>query len=42
TISAVGKAIELMLKELVNKNPSALIKDRRQKYLKMGTKGLAT
>ena len=41
TIEAVGKAIEAMLKELSGKKPEALIKDRRQKYLDMGTKGLA-
>ncbi|MBP9952749.1 MAG: acetyl-CoA carboxylase carboxyltransferase subunit alpha [Cypionkella sp.] len=41
TIDAVGKAIEAMLKELTGKKPEALIKDRRQKYLNMGAKGLA-
>lgn len=41
TIEAVGKAIESMLKELSGKKPDALIKDRRQKFLDMGTKGLA-
>ncbi len=41
TIEAVGKAIEAMLKELVGKKPEALLKDRRQKFLDMGTKGLA-
>jgi acetyl-CoA carboxylase carboxyl transferase subunit alpha len=41
TIEAVGKAIETMLKELSGKKPEALIKDRRQKYLEMGSKGLA-
>ena len=41
TIEAVGKAIETMLKELSGKKPEALIKDRRQKFLDMGTKGLA-
>lgn len=41
TIDAVGKAIEAMLKELVGKKPDALIRDRRQKFLDMGTKGLA-
>ncbi|MDH2326500.1 acetyl-CoA carboxylase carboxyltransferase subunit alpha [Cereibacter sp. SYSU M97828] len=40
-IDAVGKAIETMLKELSGKKPEALIKDRRQKFLDMGTKGLA-
>jgi acetyl-CoA carboxylase carboxyl transferase subunit alpha len=40
-IDAVGKAIEAMLKELSKKKPEALVKDRRQKFLDMGTKGLA-
>ncbi|WP_309668324.1 acetyl-CoA carboxylase carboxyltransferase subunit alpha [Tabrizicola sp.] len=40
-IDAVGKAIEMMLKELSGKKPDALIKDRRQKFLEMGSKGLA-
>ena len=41
TIEAVGKAIEAMLKELVGKKPDALIRDRREKFLDMGVKGLA-
>jgi acetyl-CoA carboxylase carboxyl transferase subunit alpha len=41
SIEAVGKAIEAMLKELSGKKPDALIKDRRQKFLSMGSKGLA-
>jgi len=40
-VAAVGKAIETMLKELASKKPEALIKDRRQKFLDMGSKGLA-
>ncbi|MFN3578684.1 MAG: acetyl-CoA carboxylase carboxyltransferase subunit alpha [Tabrizicola sp.] len=40
-IDAVGKAIEAMLGELSGKKPEALIKDRRQKFLDMGKKGLA-
>ena len=40
-IEAVGKAIETMLKELSGKKPDWLVKDRRQKFLDMGTKGLA-
>ncbi|HMS95090.1 MAG TPA: acetyl-CoA carboxylase carboxyltransferase subunit alpha [Tabrizicola sp.] len=40
-IAAVGKAIEAMLAELSGKKPEALIKDRRQKFLDMGAKGLA-
>jgi len=41
TIDSVGKAIEAMLKELAKKKPEALVKDRRQKFLDMGTRGLA-
>ena len=41
TISAVGKAIELMFQELAGKSAAELVKDRRQKYLNIGTKGLA-
>lgn len=41
TIDAVGKAIEAMLGELSGKKPDALIKDRRNKFLQMGSKGLA-
>ncbi|MBD3764362.1 MAG: acetyl-CoA carboxylase carboxyltransferase subunit alpha [Rhodobacterales bacterium] len=41
TIEAVGKAIEIMLKELSAKKPDTLIRDRRNKFLEMGTKGLA-
>ena len=40
-IDGVGKAIEAMIAELSKKSPEALIKDRRQKYLNIGTKGLA-
>ena len=40
-IAAVGKAIETMLADLSGKKPDALIKDRRQKFLEMGAKGLA-
>lgn len=40
-IAAVGRALEAMLKELSGKKPDALIKDRREKFLAMGTKGLA-
>ncbi len=41
TVDAVGKAIEAMLKELTGKKPEALIRDRREKFLEMGSKGLA-
>ena len=40
-VDAVGKAIEAMLSELSVKKREALIKDRRQKFLDMGAKGLA-
>lgn len=40
-VDAVGKAIEAMLGELSGKKPEALIKDRRQKFIDMGAKGLA-
>jgi hypothetical protein len=39
-VQAVGKAIEAMLSELSGKKPEALIRDRRQKFLDMGSKGL--
>ena len=41
TIAAVGKALNAMLSELDAKTPKALIKDRREKFLKMGNTGLA-
>jgi acetyl-CoA carboxylase carboxyl transferase subunit alpha len=41
TIASVGRAIEAMLKDLKKKKPDQLRKDRRQKYLDMGTRGLA-
>jgi acetyl-CoA carboxylase carboxyl transferase subunit alpha len=41
TIEAVGRAIEVMLKELVGRKPETLVRDRRQKFLDMGSKGLA-
>jgi acetyl-CoA carboxylase carboxyl transferase subunit alpha len=41
TIEAVGKAVETMLKELSGKKPDWLIRDRRTKFLEMGSKGLA-
>ncbi|WP_288943547.1 acetyl-CoA carboxylase carboxyltransferase subunit alpha [Roseovarius pacificus] len=39
-IAAVGKAIEAMLSELDAKDREGLIRDRREKFLKMGAKGL--
>ena len=41
TIEAVGKAVEAMLKELSSKKPDWLVRDRRDKFLDMGAKGLA-
>ena len=41
TIAAVGKAVSAMLDELAKKDRAALIKDRREKFLKIGSKGLA-
>jgi acetyl-CoA carboxylase carboxyl transferase subunit alpha len=41
TIDAVGRAIETMLAEMAGKSADWLIKDRRQKFLSMGSKGLA-
>ncbi len=40
TIKSVGKVIGTLLKELQKKKPDQLRKDRRQKYLDMGTKSL--
>ncbi len=40
-INGVGKEIATMLKELSGKKPVDLVKDRRQKFLSMGEKGLA-
>jgi acetyl-CoA carboxylase carboxyl transferase subunit alpha len=40
-IAAVGAALQDMLGELSGKKPKALIKERRQKYLKLGATGLA-
>ncbi|MDR0810313.1 MAG: acetyl-CoA carboxylase carboxyltransferase subunit alpha [Gemmobacter sp.] len=41
TVEAVGKALETMLKELSGKKPELLVRERRQKFLDMGSKGLA-
>jgi acetyl-CoA carboxylase carboxyl transferase subunit alpha len=40
-IASVGKALEAMLDEFEGKGRKALIKDRREKFLNMGAKGLA-
>ncbi|PZX08424.1 acetyl-CoA carboxylase carboxyltransferase subunit alpha [Celeribacter halophilus] len=41
TIAAVGKAIEAMLTPLKKKKPETILKDRRKKFLEIGSKGLA-
>lgn len=41
TIAAVGKATTAILSELTKKKPEQLLKDRREKYLDIGSKGLA-
>ncbi len=41
SIAAVGKVIETLLGELSGMKPDALIKDRRRKFIDMGSKGLA-
>ena len=40
-IKAVGEEIAAMLAELDGKKPADLIRDRRQKFLDMGSKSLA-
>ncbi|MCB1362550.1 MAG: acetyl-CoA carboxylase carboxyltransferase subunit alpha [Rhodobacteraceae bacterium] len=40
-IAAVGKSIAAMLKDLDGKSRAQLVKDRRAKFLDMGSKGLA-
>ena len=39
-IEAVGKAIEAMLDDLADDAPDQLVRDRRQKFLRMGSKAL--
>ncbi len=41
TVEAVSEAISAMLEELSGKDAGALIQDRRQKFLDIGSKGLA-
>ncbi|WP_417275436.1 acetyl-CoA carboxylase carboxyltransferase subunit alpha [Celeribacter halophilus] len=41
TFAAVGKAIEAMLAPLKKKKPETILKDRRKKFLEIGSKGLA-
>ena len=40
-MDAVGEAIDSALGKLAGKTPEALVRERRQKFLKMGAKGLA-
>ena len=40
-IASVGKALKKTLKQLSKKKPDALVKDRRDKFLSIGSKGLA-
>lgn len=40
-IESVRDALAASLKELSKKKPDALVKDRRKKYLDLGSKGLA-
>ncbi|SPH16568.1 Acetyl-coenzyme A carboxylase carboxyl transferase subunit alpha [Defluviimonas aquaemixtae] len=40
-IASVGKAIGAMLEELSGRKPADLVKDRREKFLNMGSRGLA-
>ena len=42
TIQAVGQTLAKLLDELGKKKPDSLMKDRPQKFLDMGTKGLAS
>jgi len=39
-ITAVGKALETELKALSRKKPETLVRERRRKYLELGSKGL--
>lgn len=41
TIKAVGKAIEAVLKDFSRMKPADMVRERREKFLEMGTKGLA-
>ena len=42
TMQTVGQTLAKLLDELGKKKPDSLMKDRRQKFLDMGTKGLAS
>ena len=42
TMQMVGSTLEKLLDELCTKSPDGLMKDRRQKFLDVGTKGLAS
>ena len=41
TIAAVGKALDATLREFTRMKPADIIRDRREKFLDMGAKGLA-
>jgi acetyl-CoA carboxylase carboxyl transferase subunit alpha len=41
TVEAVGKAIEIMLRELSGKKREVLVRERRAKFVDIGSKGLA-
>jgi acetyl-CoA carboxylase carboxyl transferase subunit alpha len=41
TIAAVGRSVQDALKEMAGKKPADLVRERRQKFLDMGSKGLA-
>ena len=42
TMQVVGSTLEKLLDELCTKSPDGLMKDRRQKFLDVGTKGLTS
>ena len=42
TMQAIGQTLAKLLDELGQKKPDSLMKDRRQKFLDIGTKGLAS
>ena len=42
TMQAIGQTLAKLLDELGRKKPDSLMKDRRQKFLDIGTKGLAS
>ncbi len=40
-IASIGREIASALKDLAGRKPAELVRERRQKYLDMGQKGLA-